>query len=263
MRKLYLINTFRAAGLRAVSRLIAWWAAPHLFVYRGGVGHSSATQKPWAYFNFSVLQFAPNCFPKSINTGRGMSGGSVFLIHGVVIEVLGTEGWISDANYSVKRTGTVAGSPGLWVCTEDAHMQQTAHKYCIKVQVLLSFHQKLFLMCFRASSAMARRPQCDFLLLLNFWTKPLEICWKMHMTLKACIIHRKLIHTWPRYCFITVFCSPEIQAKDHLCDSNVANIDHNTSLHKYPKWLQQGAGSVTTESQDGRSTAGTTWWQLL
>lgn len=161
MRKLYLINTFRAAGLRAVSRLIAWWAAPHLFVYRGGVGHSSATQKPWAYFNFSVLQFAPNCFPKSINTGFGMSGGSVFLIHGVVIEVLGTEGWISDANYSVKRTGTVAGSPGLWVCTEDAHLQQTAHKYCIKVQVLLSAHQKLFLMCFRASSDMARRPQCD------------------------------------------------------------------------------------------------------
>lgn len=55
------------------------------------------------------------------------------------------------------------------------------------------------------------------------------------MTLKACIINRKLIHTWPRHCFITVFCSPEIRAKDHLCDSNVANVDHNTSLHKYPK----------------------------
>lgn len=49
-----------------------------------------------------------------------MSGGSVFLIRCVVVEVLGTEGWILDANYPVKHVGTVAGFPGLWVRTEDA-----------------------------------------------------------------------------------------------------------------------------------------------
>ncbi len=63
-----------------------------------------------------------------------MSGGSVFLIHCVVVEVLGTEGWISDANYPVKHAGTVAGFSGLWVCTEDArlhNMQEAAHKCCL------------------------------------------------------------------------------------------------------------------------------------
>lgn len=51
-----------------------------------------------------------------------MSGGSVFLIRCVVVEVLGTEGWISDANYPVKHAGRVAGVPGLWLRTEDARL---------------------------------------------------------------------------------------------------------------------------------------------
>lgn len=37
-----------------------------------------------------------------------MSGGPIFLIRCVVVEVLGTEGWIIDANYLVKHAGTVA-----------------------------------------------------------------------------------------------------------------------------------------------------------
>lgn len=100
----------------------------HSCLCRGGCSRSSATLKPWAHFN---------CFPKSINTGCGMSGRSVFLIHGVVIEVLGTEGWISDANYSVKRTGTVAGSPARWPALRHAafyrrcrYAANTASKSC-------------------------------------------------------------------------------------------------------------------------------------
>lgn len=76
--ELYLINTFRAVGLRALNRLIAWWVGPHLFVYRGGVGHSSATQKPWAYFNFSVLQFAPRLLPKKHKYGLWNERGICF-----------------------------------------------------------------------------------------------------------------------------------------------------------------------------------------
>lgn len=67
--KLYLINTFRAVGLWSLNGLIAGWAWPHLFVYRGGGGRSSATQKPWAYFSFSVLQFPPRQLPKKHKYG--------------------------------------------------------------------------------------------------------------------------------------------------------------------------------------------------
>lgn len=42
---------------------------PHLFVYRGGVGRSSATQKPWADFSFSALQFSPRQLPKKHKYG--------------------------------------------------------------------------------------------------------------------------------------------------------------------------------------------------
>lgn len=63
-----------------------------------------------------------------------MSGGYVFLICCIVIEVLGTEGWILDTNYPVKHVGTVAVFSGLWVPAEDARlhsMQQTECKCCI------------------------------------------------------------------------------------------------------------------------------------
>ena len=62
--------------------------------------------------------------------GCGMSGGSVFLIRRVVVEVLGTEGWISDANYPVKHAGTVAGFPGVWVFAQkmpDSTMRSKQH----------------------------------------------------------------------------------------------------------------------------------------
>lgn len=61
--KLYLINTFRTVGPWSLKGLIAGWARPHLFVHRGGGGRSPTTQKPWAYFSFSVLQFPPPLAP--------------------------------------------------------------------------------------------------------------------------------------------------------------------------------------------------------
>lgn len=82
-------------------------------------GAVSATQHPWAYFNFSCAAISPACLQKH-KYKLWNERGSVFLICCIVAEVLGTEGWISDANYSVKHVGTLAGSPGLWVCTEDA-----------------------------------------------------------------------------------------------------------------------------------------------
>lgn len=76
--ELYLINTFRAGELRASNRLTACWARPHLFVYKGGAGRSSAAQKPWAYFNFSVLQFAPRLLPKKHKYSLGTERGNCF-----------------------------------------------------------------------------------------------------------------------------------------------------------------------------------------
>lgn len=86
--------------------LIAWWAGPHLFVYRGGAGHSSTTRKPSTYFSFSVLQFAS----KNAGFMEG-GGGSVFLIHCVIVEFLRTQGWITADNHPLKH----AGSFRLWL----------------------------------------------------------------------------------------------------------------------------------------------------
>ena len=76
-----------------------------------------------------------------------MSGGSVFLIHCVVIEVQGTEGWISDANYPIKHVGTQAGPAGLWVWTGDVwhhNMQPTAHKVLYLLLIQVQPHEALF-----------------------------------------------------------------------------------------------------------------------
>lgn len=74
--KLYLINTFRVVGLWSSNGLIAGRARPHLFVYRGGGGRSSATQKPWAYF--SPPPPHPRQLPKSINTVWERAGDLLF-----------------------------------------------------------------------------------------------------------------------------------------------------------------------------------------
>lgn len=74
-----------------------------------------------------------------------MSEGSVFLIRWVVVEVLGTEGWILDANYPVKHVGTVAGFPGVWVHTEDA--RACKHVTAVSAfKVVLISHKRLILL---------------------------------------------------------------------------------------------------------------------
>lgn len=103
---------------------------------------------------FSAAIFPPDCFPKSINTGCGMSGGSVFLIRCVVVEVLGTEGWISDANYPVKHAGTPAGFPGLWVCPGDARLHNMPRiSAVLKSKFYCHPDKRLFLMCFSSNTA--------------------------------------------------------------------------------------------------------------
>lgn len=44
----------------------------------------------------------------------------------IVVEVLGTEGWILDTNYPVEHVGTGAGVSGLRLPTEDAQLQHRA-----------------------------------------------------------------------------------------------------------------------------------------
>lgn len=123
--KLYLISTFCAVSLQDLEQADCLVSATTSVCVQGWCRPQLCHTKTLHISTFQCCNLPPDCFPKSINTGFGMSGGPIFLIRCVVVEVLGTEGWISDANYLVKHAGTVAGFPGLWVCTDDAwlHMQ--------------------------------------------------------------------------------------------------------------------------------------------